>query len=278
MVKRKNPKTKKRALARVSRPVRMNMDVLAQRYTALLLNPCTAELVHPTYGGTDGAYLMRFTRTLTFGAGSAFAFQWTPGCIGTAAGGTATDTSLLVREATAFATVGPVVASDGDTVAGGSYLRNAAGAARCVAGCAQVFYTGAESARAGLLYFGHTTGSTMGELYTGGGSVSPATVASSCPHAMKTPGSLLEIIWKPCLADDLWTETDLPSGAHELSRKGAIVLCGQALPSAVTVKFTAVYEYTPDVNQSNGIVFPTAAVTSRSTLRDVLTADRKSVV
>jgi len=274
MTKTRTRKSKKKGVVRrrVSVPTARGMprvDALAARYAQLLMNPCEAALVHPVYGGSDGAYLIRLTSTQTFGAGSAFALQWTPGAVGGLADASS-DVSLLVREASAFATPGTITAVANSVVTGGKWLRANASSSRCVAACAQVFYTGAESARAGLLYFGHANGSVLGEPYRQASSISCANVAAGCPSALKTPAAQLELVWKPSLNDSLWHETDVEASAELLSRKGSIILAGQALPSAITVRFTAVYEYMPDVISSEGITFPQQGTASSSTLRDVL--------
>lgn len=134
------PKAKgKRMMQNVSR-VSQGLDLAGRRYLALLEDPCAADLVPPTYGGTGSGYLMR-TKQLIIPAATAVdgLLEYTPGW------------AQQCARLSTVTTTGNNLTTVSGTVAP-SQLTAIADQFRAVAACIKIYYTGSELARAGMIF------------------------------------------------------------------------------------------------------------------------------
>lgn len=236
------------------------LDRLGAEYARLLQDPCNAPLAFPVYGGTDGAYLIKVESFAAWGAGAAATsgvLQWTPGAIGT------NNLDVLTGEgASAGAAITPGVSNTGP---GKAFLQANASMARCVAACITLTYPGTELNRSGLVGYGQVNGSVLSTTATSVNDLLPLLERSE-----RTPAHKIELLWTPLSNDMLWTDPSVATSQNELDRKAALAFAWTGLPVATGLmfKFTAVYEYTP--NLGKGLAVPRFVDTSNNTLQEVL--------
>lgn len=235
--KRSKQTSKPKAQAR--RVGAASLDRGAAEYARLIADPCNAPLVHPTYSGTEGGYLVRtesFYTIATGAADTATYLQWTPGLVGNG------DAILDSWATGGDVSAGP--ASNGAKAPGYTFLIANANAVRCVAACMKISYVGSESARSGRLHVGHVSGATITSAAR-----SPNVVASALTHYTRTPAQEVELIWKPGDGDQLFRG---PGGGYTISdaaMRQSLCLAAVGLPVAtgLTIRMTAVYEWQPIV-------------------------------
>lgn len=223
-----------------------SLDSAATSYARLLADPCNAPLVHPVYSGAEGGYLVRVDNFYTLGvsAGSTSGILvWTPGAIGT------TNSELV-----GFETNNPAVAGSVSAIAtapGKTFLQ-AASNVRCVAACMKASYPGSESTRSGRVHFGQLSGSAVDV----GDTPAVDNVSLLLPYYSRTPADIVEVIWKPNDADQLFTDPNAVTLASEKDRKAAIGFAWAGLPATTGMTFhmTAVYEWQPAVGR--GLAVP----------------------
>ncbi len=260
--KSKNRQQKKPMKA--PKPAR-SLDASAAAYARLLMDPCNAPVVHPIYPGGDAGYLFRAETFWTpAGAGATAGYlHWTPGY-------TNFDRTQLIFGETTGGTVATVASVLPQSYSpGAAFLASNCKAARCVAACLKITYSGSESGRAGRIHFGQTTGG----LVDAGSSYTPDAVAQSLQNYGRTPAETVEISWKPNIADTEFNDPSESASALFKDRKGSITVAYAGLPAAVgpTFHFTAIYEWVPATGLGLGGNTMGKAV-SRNTLDDVLDA------
>jgi hypothetical protein len=246
MVNKKNTRKQKSASRQQqgnqprARPRRAGagLDASAVAHAMVLADPCRAPLAHPLYAGGEGGYLIRTETGGIIGNGAAetsFALLWTPGAIGS--GGTE-----LVAITNANPATNTTVAVYGNAP-GKTFLTATATAYRCVGACLSISFPGAESARAGQLFYTQTTGSPMDV----GNSLNVNQMTNLCNHYTRTPTSQVEVRWKPTARDQQFIDPAAPTAAQDKDGRGAILIAAAGLPAAtgLYIRYTAVYEWQP---------------------------------
>lgn len=262
MARNKRP-VKKAAKKRAPRIVRnVGLDAAGLAYAKLLADPCHAPLVHPVFGGANGGLLMRSRSVLavntTAGATAGY-LHWTPGAIGT------TDSELLVAEYANSGTSG--TAAGIANAPGKAFLVANSTSYRPVAACMQVYYLGSETSRAGFVMLDNT----LGGFIDLGGAYSTDLLSRGLSQLSRTPGNVLELIWKPTMGDETWLDPQSATSAADKDRRGALTLSWGGLPAAVglTVVLTAIYEWEP--SPVAGLASSTESrSTSRNDVREVM--------
>lgn len=250
----------------VARPI---LDAGARAYAALLADPCNAPLAHPTYAGSEGAYVVRFETLNNYGIAvpttTSGVLHWVPGAINPSSGYNQT---CLYSESTSPGVATTMAAEATAFTPGATFLTTNASAYRCVAACMTVTWAGSELNRQGFVAVGNTQGSTI----TVGSSVAPGTVFALCSHSERMPERSLEIKWRPGSFDQTFSSISTPPTASEISRAGALSLFYDGTNAAgggFIVKRTAVYEYIPSLALGVAAV-PTSRNTSNNTLDQVI--------
>lgn len=269
------PRLKKRnmGVAKVAVPRAMGgLDASAKAYAKLLADPCNAPLVHPTYSGSDGAYLVRFNTVNTYGlvaTSTSGLLHWVPGAINATGG---LNNSLLYNESPGSATAATMTAVNNLYTPGGLFLQSNASTYRCIAACITVYWAGSELSRAGIV----STGVTDGALLTPGASVQPGQVFPVLSYTERVPDGKIELRWRPSSGDQLFqsnSTTVTNPTTNDISRNAALTLFYYGLPAGVglTVEMTAVYEYVPSVALGLSVT-PNSRNTSNNTLDQVINA------
>jgi hypothetical protein len=252
----------------VPRP--MGLDPSARAYANLLRDPCNAPLVHPTYAGSDGGYLVRFNAMNTFGllpTSTAGVVHWIPGVINASGG---LNNSLLACESTGSATAAAMTAVNNLYTPGGLFLQSNASEYRCVAACITIYWPGSELSRAGLI----STGNTDGALLTPGASVQPGQVFPVMSYTERVPEGKIELRWRPSSADQLFSSSSVAvtnPTTQDSAKNAALTLFYYGLPAGagINVEFTAVYEYVPSVTLGMSVT-PNSRSMSSNTLDQVV--------
>lgn len=259
--RKKAQRAAKRPNVRVPRP-RGGLDAAGAAYARLLTDPCNAPIVHPAYGGANGGLLMRsrsvFSVNTTAGATAGY-LHWTPGAIGT------TNSELAAAEYITTGTSG--TAAGIANAPGKAFLVANATSYRPVAACMQVYWSGSETARQGFVLLDNT----LGGFIDLGGAYSTDLLSRSLSQFARTPGSMLELIWKPAMADETWIDPSAVTAAVDKDRRGAVSISWGGLPAAVglSIVCTAVYEWEP--NPVSGLASATESRSvTKNSVRDVM--------
>lgn len=262
--KKKSSKGKGNAQSRmkVKAIVGRTLDAAAHDYAMLLQDPCNAKIVPPIYPGTDSGFLFRADSFGVLGTGAtdtAGYLHWSPGYPNSNNSDVLMNAAALSGTAAAAGTfvVGP----------GKTFINANAKAVRCVAACLKISFIGAESARAGRIHFGITAAG----LLDSGTSVSPDGVATALTNYTRTPADVIELIWKPALADAEFCDPTESSNAAVRDRHAALTVAFAGLPAGVGINYhmTAVYEWLPTTGL--GVCGnPSGKARSRNTLDDVV--------
>jgi hypothetical protein len=221
---------------------RSGLDSYALAYAKLLSDPCSAPLVSPVYSGSDGGLLIRAESTYTIATAGALEglFVWTPGGIGNNSGvASSISTGWATVVGTPFSLAGTVAAVQ----PGQLYLGPNAAEARVVSACMQIFYTGTEVNRGGLIAYGNLVGGT----FLQGTTVTAAASMNSFEHYARTPDSVIEVKFRPTNFDQNYTVPANQTSQTELSRRAALGFAFVGLPATASlqVRLVAVYEYLP---------------------------------
>lgn len=241
------------------------LDGAAAQYARLLREPCTAPLVHPIFAGGEGGYLFRAESTFTLIADAgqtAGVLHWTPGAVGSdgldVIGGSAATSGAAITVAAlgASATYTP----------GYNFLANSS-AVRCIAGAMQIAFVGTELNRSGRFHYGQTSGGLINVADT----PSADSLAPILENWERTPTDIVQINWKPNIADTQWTDPGAATGAGFKSKMSSLTYAIAGLPAAtgVFIRLTAVYEWKPAYATGLASASATKAI-SRSTLDNVL--------
>lgn len=265
--KSKQTSAKGRKTKTVIRQIRATgLDAGGAAYARLLADPCNAPLAHPTYSGSEGGYLLRadtfFTPGIAAGATSGIV-MYTPGLL------TDTNLGLLFADGPASGAFQTVVAGATSAIPGHVFLNANASAARCVAACMKVSFPGSESARSGRVHYGQVTSGIIAL----GGNYKPDDLAATVPHFQRTPADVIEIIWKPNDADQLFSRPNTPNAndSAKNNKAASLLFCFAGLPATtgMVVHMTAVYEWQPA--QALGLAVPNLSKSpSRNTLDEVV--------
>lgn len=247
------------------RAMGVGLDGPALAYANLLNDPCNGKLVHPTYAGGNGGYIIRgesYFSAATGATDTANFLHWTPGAIGN------TDSQMLWGNA-ATATATPAAAALASVTPSKTFLVATASAYRCVAACLKISYVGSAGGLSGRVHFGNTTGGyiDLGTTYA------VNAVATGLSSFSRVPVVPIEIKWRPTVADEQWMDPSSATASVDKDRRGAITVAVADLPASVGIFYhlTAVYEWQPLTNQ--GIQVPTNNLSqSRNTLAEVITS------
>lgn len=241
--KRKQSMVRTRARAQV---VSRGLDAAAQRYRALLLDPCNAEMSNSVYAGVGSGQYRRYRSILSSDGNSVegtYVFQLGTNLVFNATHVAATaGTNFTFGTATALTPVIPTTAN-----------------LRCLAGCVKVRYIGPESGRQG----------TIGMAVVPGQYLAPGQVSNAVTDLGKMPfvtrfGEVQhEVKWVPTQADEEFHT------ANTLEPKSTCIIINYRGIPAASLQFevTACYELeTVDV----GVPLASAVPHSRNTLNHVL--------
>lgn len=270
--KKNNKAAKARAKPKVPRPMPVmaaRLDGPAQDWANLLVDPCSAPLVHPIYPGANGGVLMRFEGTYNIGFGAtetAGVFQWTPGNLGSYSSGTLAS-NMAITTATSGSTTAVLSAPASSLAPGYTFLTANAAATRCVGACIQIFYLGTELNRSGILSYGNL----MGGAFNVGDNVTADGVSNTFEHFTRTPDSMVEIKWRPSAYDGTWTDPQENRVNDARGKYAALGFAFSGLQAAMgyRVRMVAVYEWTPSVY--NGVTTASASrARSNSSMDDVI--------
>lgn len=249
-------------------------------YAKLLLDPCSAPLVHPV-GSGQGGFLARVETDFILGNGATNTcgfLRWAPGalCVGTTDAGWSY--AVADSDTTAATAIGSFASS---YLPGYSYITTNSRSLRCVAACAQLFWPGSEVNRQGVVsgVVAPMESITLGSTYT------VANVRAGSGFTMRMPTEKMEIKWSPSPSDLLYENAGAVIASN--ANHNAIVLSWAGIPQAtgVRVRLVAVYEWLPQM--TNGFIVSADAAPStglRVTVSEVLhrlrerLGDRKSVV
>jgi len=264
MTKRKMTKTKNRKATNKSTrvPVVMGkgLDAAALAYRNLLVDPCNAALVHPTFAsmGVQSGNLIRFEYNFTpmSGLNTDFQIEVTP------SNWSSTSTDLVNFGQTTLGGTGTVGTVAGLTDIG--FLQNNARWARCIAGCLQAVYTGTELNRSGWIGSALIPNSNM--LLSGQTGVGTATFQNYCQVINRTGEVVHEVKFIPGVVD----QRGLGNGGVSDLSASSMVMLGYGLPAGGFINFrlVLVYEWIP--NGGTAVQAPTSAVASRNSLQEVL--------
>lgn len=243
----------------------------AAAYANLLMNPCTAPLVHPV-GPGQGGFLARVETDFLLGNGAtdtAGFFRWAPGaiCLGTS-GDAGLAWSVGVNDTTSL------TAGGGNAnlyVPGYQYLTGNARSARCVAACIQVYWPGTELNRQGIISGVVAPSETIALLPTAT-AITVASVRAGSGFTQRMPTEKMEIRWSPSPSDLLYEATN--ATAAGTTGHNALIISWAGLPVAtgVRIRCVAVYEWLPQM--VNGFITSAdagvGAPASRLLVNDVL--------
>lgn len=236
---RKNAPRRPKASTRTVGVIKQRgLDSLGSSYARLLADPCGAPLVHPVYPGGDAGFLFRADAVASYCGGvgeTSGVLHWTPGYAN------ASNSDLIVTSGATSATA--LTMAVNNTGPGKAFLTANAFGARCVAACLKISYPGAESARSGRIHYGHTQGGTI----DAGDVVTVDSVAPLLQHYTRTPPEIIELFWRPGIADTEFNDPNASASATLKDRKSSITVAWAGLPAAVGITFhyTAIYEWTP---------------------------------
>lgn len=241
---------------------RRMLDADALRYAKLLVDPCSAPLVHPVYTGSDAGFLFRAESVFTVGngaTGTAGFVHWTPGYVNTS------NTELLIGAAADAVTGMPALVDP--NAPGKTFLTTNATSMRCVAACMRIVYPGTEANRAGRLHYGHTLAAYM----DAGDTRTANEIAVGLQSYTRTPPEAVEVVWKPSAADQEFCDPSIGANGVVRDRRSSVTAAWAGIPvsTGMTFYLTAIYEWLP--RPGVGIsTNPTGKNPSRNTLDNVI--------
>lgn len=228
----------------------MPLDRDALAYARLLNDPCNAPLVHPVFQGAEGAYLIRFQTTNSYGTGlpttTSGVYHWIPSVLNLVS---TNNNSSMYLEATGPSVNGTAAAEVATYTPGAQFLPANAAQYRCVAACLTIQWAGSELTRAGQISYGNTTGS----LFQVGQAFSPGIIFPLLNNTERTPSNVVELKWRPGVADQQFVSAQASVSnptSSDVSRNSALTVFYQGLPAGgagLLITKTAVYEYVPSV-------------------------------
>lgn len=225
---------------RVPRPLAMKFNDAGRRYANLLADPCNGDLVPGPFGDGSGGMVGRFEREFLIvgGAGStACAFAYSPRannfCFAT--GTSITDTSTITWTNNSDASVPP----------GLQFMQANASSVRPLACCMQVYWTGSELNRQGVVSLARMPAEVVDDT-----TLTVARLRSASQYSERTPDTYSEIIWRPQEQDQYFTSihptvVSSPGGG---SQNTVLVMTGAYLPvdTPLRIRVVVVFEWIPD--------------------------------
>ncbi len=222
-------------------------DKRVRDYLTLLADPCSANLAHPPYSGTDAGYLVRTTDILSVSATNGSSL--TPGTIYRMDGVVSVTPSGYVsygQLSGATATVGGSITLSSGGFAGNFLSTTAVRRFRPVAACLKWIPNGPYSSRQGLV--GTMYG--VGTLANAGEAVNATTVLASCTRTAPNGGECHEVRWLPAAIDENFTTaTAAVNGAGTmtvvLSQVDGTASNATNINANGYLEITTVWEWTP---------------------------------
>jgi len=230
--KRNQQSSKRKPVPRSIAPTQSGFDSASAAYLRLLADPCAADMVAPTYGGTGSGYLMRTKYVLAAGAVTDSVFEFTPQFA-----------TQPYRLSTAGTTGGALSAAGLVTLP--TQLVNIAGTYRCVAACMKVYYTGSELTRQGIVASALTGGPY---LLAGVTPIEAAPgFAEKSTRYVRLGTEMHEVRWVPQESDQTFVSTTQPETVSDGPAEGATLqmIVVNAPASTIQYEVTAVWEWTP---------------------------------
>jgi hypothetical protein len=213
-------------------PTSAAFDAASAAYLRLLSDPCAADMVAPTFGGTGSGYLMRTKFVKAMGNFSDGVFEFTPQFI--------TQPYRFCGAAVTGAALGTAAYDSAP-----SQLRTIAGTYRCVAACMKVYYTGSELTRQGIVASSLTGGPY---LYNAQAPTETAAgFAEKATRYVRLGTEMHEVRWVPQESDQNFVSMNQPEATVDYFSEGATIQIVVVNAPANTIQFevTAVWEWTP---------------------------------
>jgi hypothetical protein len=261
-------KSNKKKVSRsiISRSVNTpTLDSYGLAYAKLLADPCTAELVHPTYNSGTGGFLSRFESSVALFNGAtdtAGVLHWYPGRVGISGGTAATN---FYTANSASATTGVIPAAGAlNWCAGAPFLTANAASCRCVAACLKVSYYGTELNRAGYVTLGNQLNDDVST------SISTEQISQTNTYRMRTPDDTVEFRWRPSDGDTAFSDPALNNGTGPNNDRITMTVAGLTAATGVRIDTIAVYEWTFSARTANQVNDQKNITKSRNTLSDVI--------
>jgi len=237
--KRNTKKNNGNKKSKVVMRIQQGLDSAGAAYLRLLSDPCAADLVAPTYGGTGSGYLMR-TKYLVNAASFVDALlEFTPQFA-----------SQYVRLSGTSATGTTLGAAT--SVAIPSQLKAVASQYRCVAACVKTFYLGSELNRQGIVASSLTAGPYLLNSTTPTGSA--ATFAEKASRYVRMGTEMHECRWVPAESDQNFVSMVEPETVNTQFTEGSTIQIAVVNAPTSTIQFevTAVWEWVPISVASDG--------------------------
>jgi len=250
---KKQAKGQKKTLGRQAQLTLQKLDAGAIAFRNLLLDPCGAPFVQPTYSGCGtGAYRRDRIILASEGASVEGCYVFQPGTnslwFGTKVAGTA-------GQAFAFSSAGPIVDAFGPT-----------SEIRCLAACLKVRYTGAESARAGVIGL-HTLPKAFLEPTVNATALS---CLNLCPHISRFGEKDHEALFVPSDQDEMFYQPTTLGVPAFTDRHSTIVVVYRGIPaSSLEMEFTMVTEGEAGLNALVSTIPPASGNTTNQLLRSM---------
>lgn len=233
------------------RAVASGLDSGAAAYARMLLDPCNAPMLPPTFSGMGTGQYRRFRTVFTIPTSVEGTFQFSPGInIKTVA------THVLANQGTNYTFNNSALFSNAEL--------DGTVESRCLAACVKVRYIGPESARAGVIGM-----RTSPFAYLEGAQVSSNAVQMSECAVLNRIGEVLhEVKFVPGVGDEVFTNNQ--GGIINLPRAiGSFGFTYQGVPdSSLQVEVTAIIELETRSSNVPNVVPPS----SRNTTNQVLGA------
>jgi len=219
-------------LAGNARVLGSSIDAATAAYLRLLNDPCAADLVPATYGGTGSGYLMR-TKQFVYPLSTAVdaVLEFTPGWSNQPTRLTTATTSggaLSVVSATGIPAQLAVVS---DTF-------------RCVAACVKIYYTGSELNRAGMVFGNLLDGPSLASAEVPG--IAAPGYAASAARYVRLGSEMHEFRWCPAETDQTFVTEGNATPAYAPPEGSTLQLGFVGVPAnTVSFEITAVWEWQP---------------------------------
>lgn len=241
--------------------VNSGLDAHGTAWRKLLADPCNAPMVAPCYAGTGSGYYARIRQIIDIPATAKdYVLEFSPGFGG----------SRLFRYTwsdTVFGSLG-----NASAIPAGGFLGSAVvGRARCIAGCAQVLYTGTVLERKGTVAVSNDQAITLidGEAVAG----TAGSWMAGMPHYEPVSDHMREFKWLPGPGDERFrntNETTEELGSTEGSGASMQLVLNNIHPGSIRLSFVTVWEWQPEQELYTGMVVTNTTPPSRNTLNDVL--------
>lgn len=231
----------------------------ANRYAALLADPCHGPLVQSPFGAGTGGLVNRFEADFmigTFGTSTAAVHVFSP-----ALNQSWGETSALTTDSQTIA-----FSSFNAAAPGYNYFLNNARAFRCLSACVQVYWPGSELTRAGVISIAQ-----MNSVEALSAASTVARLRAAAPYVERMPATHSELIWRPCESELAWNN---PTDTAEDDQVSALVVTAAGLPAGVGIRLrvVAVYEWLPRPDLVQGMVLPSSKPSTTATLAGVVGA------